>query len=203
MENHEKILEGIQADITPIVNKSSEVALILTPEAEARAVEFLSQVKRRFKLVDDMRKLLAKPIKEALDNVNHRFNSILQPLEDAEGRVKSALSQWRQSDTFKALEADKAALDQSIGDAIKAGDVAELESLALSQQALNAQVGTVHTQSGSVHYRNVKQWKVTNLDEIPRNFLMPDEKAIKAAIKEGLIIPGIETWVEKQPITRT
>lgn len=203
MENHEKVLEGIQADITPIVNKSSEIASILTPEGEARGVEFLAQVSRRYKLVDEMRKSLTRPIKAALDNINTRFNAILKPLEAAEARVKTALSEYRQSDAFKALELEQASINKEVVEALREGDVEKLEDLAHEQALVASQTGTIHTESGAVHYRTTKHWKVSDLEAIPRNFLMPDEKAIKEAVKQGLIIPGIHVWEEKQAVIRT
>lgn len=203
MENHEKVLEGIQADITPIVKKSAEVSEILTPESEARAVEFIAQVKRSLKLVDEMRKVLVKPIRDALDNVNQRFSAILKPLEEAETTVKASLSQYRQSGTFLALQKQAEETEQKAREAIASGDIAAMEQLADEQALARSQTGTVQTTSGSVHYRTNKQWRISNLDLVHRNFLIPDEKAIKEAIKQNLTIPGVEVWEEKVPILRT
>ena len=99
-----KELAMLRDDADGLLAKAGEVGSITEIGQEARAVEFLAQVKRRAKIVDDKRKEYVAPLKAVIDNVNADFKSILLPLEEAERIVKAGMTAFRGSQDFRDAE---------------------------------------------------------------------------------------------------
>ena len=47
--------------------------------------------------------------------------------------------------------------------------------------------------------RNIR-FEITDMEQIPKAYLLVNEAAIKAAIKDGFDVPGIRHWIEMTPI---
>lgn len=197
------IIARINDEIAPIVAKATEVAVISDAQSENRAVEFLSQVKRRFKLVDEQRTFAVKPLNDHVKALNERFKITLGPLADAERIVKDAMIEYRKSVEFKEAEERRLSLEQEAHLAVKQGDTAGLVKIADAHALASAAAPkTIESMSGKAHFREVWKFEIEDPTLIPAAFLMPNEKAIKEAIETGEKIPGVKSYTEKVPVIR-
>lgn len=196
-------LARIGSEIEPIIQKLPEVLAIEDGESEARASEFLLQIQRRYKLVEDKRKSYVAPIKEQIKVIEADFNKYLYPLKEAIDKTRMALTAWRNSATFKEAEAKRLEIEAKAKEAIRAGDAVAVSELveAHHEAAIDAP-SIVRANSGSVYYRDDLRIEIADASAIPREYLIPDEKAIRAAVKNGAVIPGVKSWVEKIPVSR-
>lgn len=199
----------LRSDAHSLLCKAEEVADITTLEHENRAVEFLVQVKRRFKIADGKRKDYVIPLKAVIDKLNADFSTILEPLEQAETIVKAGISLFRDTEDFKAKEVARLLAEYVATRAINdyrnetTQDTLETAQIAiLAQHEASADAPkTVATQSGQARFRKDWKFEIIDEDEVPREMCTPDPVKIRAWIKNGTRdIQGIKIWEETTPI---
>lgn len=204
LKSPDAALEAIRAEIAPIVAKANIIADIQSPEAEARAVEFLVQIKRRYDMMDAARTFLVKPLNEHVKKINAQFKQDLVPLDEAEAKVKAGMTAWRGSEAFKKLEEARVTLEQEALHAVKTGDTGAIAAIG-AEHAMAAQMAPtqVESMSGKAHFRDTTKFEVTDESLIPDAFWSVDEKKIGAAVKAGAKeIPGVRIWTEQTPVIR-
>lgn len=213
----------LRDDANTLLYKAEEVAQISSLEQEARAAEFLTQAKRRAKIVDEKRRDYVAPLKAVIDKVNADFKTILEPLEQAEVIVKKGMSAFRSAEDFRLKEEARKEAERTAKAAIVAAtETMAPESLEKAQEAVSAlhearaeAPRTVETVSGG-QARFRKDWKF----EIVDGSLLPprvSEAVLKLAFEKGLYdqivrglmkagereIPGVRIWEESTPIILT
>ncbi len=202
-------LMELRNDADGLLNKAREVAAITELTHEARACEFLAQVKRRAKIVDDKRKEYVAPLKAGIDNVNADFKSILIPLEQAEAIVKKGMVAFRDAEEFKAREAARieaeAVARRMIAEASRDMSQDNLERATEASWELNDARAlapkTVETQSGKAQFRKSWKFEVVEPNAVEREFCSPDDRIIRDAVKNGLReTRGIRIWEESVPV---
>lgn len=220
--NNEQEIAKLREDANLLLFKSEEVAAIATPEQEARATEYLAQVKRRYKLVDEKRKEYVKPLKDVIDKINADFKTILDPLQQVEVIVKRGMTDYRDSEEFKEKEKARVMAELQAKQAANAlkNDMTP-ENLQRAQEAGKelAEARTeapkaVGTQSGTAAFRKEWKFKIVDGSKLPDRV---NEAVLKLAFEKGLYdqvirgmiksghrdIPGVEMWEESTPIIRS
>lgn len=195
--NHNQEIEKITADTSVIMQKMNEIVLIEDPQQEARAVEFLKQIKMRLKVCDDARTRLVKPLNDHVKMINAEFKTTTDPLNEADQRVRGAITAFRNSLAFKQAEADRKKLEDDARDAIAAGDVGKLQDVN-DAHAVASELAPVRvqTQSGRASFRKVWRYAIENETIIPDEYWKVDEAFISLSIKSGQSIPGVRAWQE-------
>lgn len=209
MQNPIEATEMLQLrnDADGLLNKAGQVADITELSHEARATEFLAQVKRRARIVDDKRKEYVAPLKAVIDNVNADFKSILLPLEEAERIVKKGMVAFRDSEEQKAREAARIEAERKARIAIsmagtEVGTVEEAQDAIMARRDAQAEAPkTVETQSGKAQFRKTWKFEVVNPSEVTRDLCSPDERIIREAVKNGLReAHGVRIYEESVPV---
>ena len=221
LENNKEMIQ-YRDDAEKLRAKSTEVAVITTPDDESRAIEFLSQIKRRVKIVEGKRKEYVVPLKEVIDRVNADFKHVTLPLDEAEVIIKRGLTNYRDSQEFKAketarIEAEHNAMiavgnlkrDMSLENMGKADEAGKVLVEANQEAPKNVAV-----QSGAGSYR--KDWKSEVIDRkaVSPNFieavlLLAYEKGLYDQVARGFVkagtreMPGLKIWEETVPIIRS
>jgi len=205
-----KEIVQLRDDANTLLYKAEEIAVINNLDEEARAVEFLTQTKRRAKIVDEKRKEYVAPLKAVIDKVNDDFKTILEPLAQAEVIVKRGMTTFRDSEELRkkqeareeAERAAKAAVntfknemtDESMGKA--------QEAIGALQEAKAEAPRTVEGASGG-QARFRKDWKFEIVDAsiVPAEYRVVDAALVRAAVKKGeREIPGVRIYEESTPI---
>ena len=198
-------IEKIKHDADIILSKLESVMSITDAEGEARASEFMLQIQRRYKLVDDKRKQYVQPLNDQVKVINNDFKMILGPLDEALKHVKTALSAWRNGQAFKEAEERRLEIEASAKDAVRAGDAVAVAGLVEDHREAAAEAPRiVRATSGSVSFRDEQKFEVVDPLQVPYEYLVVDERLIRAAVKAGkLVIPGVKIWTEKVPVGRS
>jgi hypothetical protein len=215
MENIVKIpvetpeVAQLRDDANGLLYMAEEVAEISSLENESRAVEFLSQVKRRAKIVDAKRKEYVAPMKAIIDKWNHDFKKILSPLEQAEVIVKKGMVKFRDTEDFRIKEQARKEAERVAKEAIAVvtKDVTQ-ENMESAQEAISAvqeakveAPKTVQTQSGEARFRRDWKFEVLDASSVPRKYCAPVDSLIRAAVKAGeREIAGVRVYEESTPI---
>lgn len=135
----------------------------------AFAGELVKMAKEKWKALEERRTEVTRPLNEALRAVNGWFKPAQEPYKQAEQVLKQKISAY-----LLAQRAANAAAMQAAAQAAQAGDVDQ------AAQHVAALVEAPRVQGVSM--REVWDFEVVNLDEVPREFLCLDEAKVRAAI---------------------
>jgi hypothetical protein len=170
-------------------------------DTEKEAVLFLGRIKDNTKSLESQLSFLTKPLKDHVKAIKAEFDRLINPLEAADKTVRDAITAWRNSPEFKELEAKRLAIENHAREAVRDNDVEKLEVLSGEHlNAANLAPKMVKTNEGNMSMRKNIRIEITDMEQIPKAYLLVNEAAIKAAIKDGFEVPGIRHWIEMTPI---
>lgn len=192
-------------------------------EASKNALTAGREVKAYLKQVEDLRKELVAPLKEQAKRIDAYAKQIAEPLERAEGHVKKELAQWeleldrrRREELRKAeearakaeaearLRADEERKANELASIFDESPEAEQKQAVIEVEAKREMVAIRQDHKATVNSINEmkvpgarKVWTFTieSLADVPREFLVLDEKAVRSAINGGRReIPGLSIF---------
>lgn len=169
------VLESLRKKSAPLIKKLEGVTVATNDEYGA-VTAHLKQLKEYGKEADRQLKTITDPLKLAAANAKKIFQPFFDRLDAIEVETKKQLKVF--VDRQEQLAA-KTMQDFDEGKIKKVGTV-------LAKQAELA----VSSESASV--RKVTKLKCIDADLTPRQYLMPNEAAIMAALKEGKKVKGWE-----------
>ena len=154
---------------------------------------WLQDLKAKQRELEDNRKEIIKPLNEVKKLVDALFDRPLSKLKAAEQMLKAALIGYQE----RAAKREQAALEQAVV-ASNAGD-------SKTAVALIAQASAQQATASGISTREVYKFEIVDASLLPRDLLIPDEKAIGALVraKKGQIeIPGVKVVIEKSMTVR-
>lgn len=187
--------------VTDMERQAAELE-VKSSEAAQNATEMTGQVKRLAKSIDERRKeIIAEP-----DSFVRKVNGFVKPLSDRlktlEGFLKRKLSDFAYQQELARREAER--LQREAAEKLQA----ELNQQAAAKGVEPVQVAPVAlqqkqgpTRSDTAVASTVMVWKheVTDPKAVPREYLMVDDAAIKAAIRGGIReIPGVRIYEDAE-----
>ncbi len=150
------------------------------------ASEILTDIKGKKKTLENERGKATRPLLDALNVIRGWFKPAVEVLAQCENKLKAKISGYHR----EQREKQQAAL-QAAGDASMQGDVQG------AQQAMGrAQAAEVHKAPG-VQMREVIKFEVFDVTQVPREFLMINERAIQQHIMQhgaSVEISGVKIW---------
>lgn len=162
----------------------------------AKATEFLSELNKTGDRIKAEEEKVTKPLNEALKAERGRFKPFKDSIADAVARVRAEMTTYRTKVKAKE-EDDKAKL------ALRAAKgTISLDKAAEKLAAIEVPKGPIQTTSGSVSFRTVPKFEVLDTSKLPSAYILPNEPAIREAMKDGLKLPGVRYYNEEQPINR-
>jgi colicin import membrane protein len=209
---------------TEIMVKSYDNYIVANQKNYNDAGESLKVIKSKYKEVDDLRKSLTKPLDDSKKRIMELFGKPLDFLEKAEQAVKSAMLKWQQEQERirkaeeerlqaeqrrqaaelerQAKEAEERAAKLKTSEAREKAEAkaAELKSQAAVVASVNPVVESAFVAVKGVATRTVWKFKIVDVNKIPREFMIPDEKLIgkMAEVTKGTKkIDGVEFYSEE------
>lgn len=183
-------------------------------EAIKRCKEMQRQVKQVFDPDIVRLKEEKKKIDKEIKSIEGKMDQYLVPLEEAEKILKGKLAAYQMEAERKRKEeeerqrkqaeeqariAKQKIEDQLLEVAIETGNEAVLEAnIQVAVPKIEPLPATPKIEG--VSFRTVYRYEIIDPMQIPREFLMPNEKAIQAYVNETKAegnIPGVRMYVEK------
>ena len=172
------------------------------------ATNLLSYISSTKKNIEETRKSMVKPINDGLKAINDWFKRFSAPLETADGLLRKKVLVYRQQQE-QIRRAEEERLRK----------LAEAEQKKLEKQAkkdgvmappppppvmiIPEQARTVHSDMGAVSAKLVWDFEIEDENKVPRNFMIVNEKAIRAAVKAGVRnIPGVKVFQKEELAVR-
>lgn len=186
-------LQTIERTVNPIVTTAT--ALTITSDADMpRATELLSQVNKALDQVTDEEDKVVKPLKEALKAEQGRWKPIKTTLESARDAIRTAMSKYQ---TSVALARKKE--EERLASRVTKGTM-KMETAAKKLAEAPVPVEAVATASGSIRFRTVQKLVIEDVKAVPREYMVVDEVAVRAALKAGKTVAGCVLVDEQVPM---
>jgi len=169
------------------VTKATEVAnkvVVKDEKTEAKAAEVLSKLNKAKDEITERKEEITKPLNAALKSARALF----KPLEE-DLTVAISMVRRRMADYHSEKEQERKDKLEKIAAREKKGTI-KTETALRKVGELEETKTQVNTEEGAVKYAKVKDYVVEDESKLPRKYLVPDMKAIKAALKEGKKVPG-------------
>lgn len=172
------------------------IAPIQTKKDMVAATELLSQANKYLKAVIEEKEKVTKPLNEALKAERARFKPLETKLEGMIAAIRANMSTYQTAEVARARE-EAAKIAARIGEG--KGKL-KVETAVNKIENIETADESVSTDSGMVKFREDKVLKITDEEKIPRKFLLVDEKAVLAALKNGEKVPGAEIEIKLVPV---
>jgi hypothetical protein len=188
----QKELVPIEKTVTLVSKKVADL-VIKDQESMATASEYRSQLKEYAKSIKEKKAEVLDPLNETLK----KFKSWFKPVED-----KCEANLTIIDNKMVAYQTSKIAKEK----AEEAKIVAKMESGKIGiDKAVDklAQIDRVdkkvETDSGSTSFVEHQCFEVMDVTMLPVEYILPNEVAIRSAMKEGKKLPGVRYYTEQRP----
>lgn len=196
-EQEVKELQREQNDVVTSV-ESMEIA---DQEGMERATGLLSMIARAKKSVEERRKFFTKPLNDQVSKINALFKELASPLEEADKALRQKMLDYkREQDRLaraererlrKLQEKEQKRLERQ---AAKKGAPAPPPPPPVPYATEQTPI-TTRSEAGTVTAKKTWDFEIVDESKLPRQWLIPNEKAIRAAVKAGVRdIPGVRVF---------
>lgn len=178
------------------LERQLEALTITTAESAADCQRGLAEVARALKTCDETRIAQTAPYREKAAAINEAWRPVVTGLEKLKRLAEEKIKGWNEAERRRRLREEQAAREAAAEAARKAEeaqtDAAEIEAQAKLADARNALAVIetaprgIRTESGTTSSSWVWTYAVVKAEDVPRQYLMLDEKAIRAAIAAGV-----------------
>lgn len=190
------VLEPFRSKAKDLAAKASAIK-VQDQETQLAATTLAGTIKKVAKTVEDARKEYTAPINEHVKAVNGLAKEITTPLDTGMRHLTGQLNQYAakveldrrkaEEEARRQAEAEQKRLD---AEAKAAGVEAPIVPEVLPAKSEKA---TVRTETGTSYQRKVWTFEVEKLADVPREYMLLNEKAVNAAIRNGVrSIPGLK-----------
>lgn len=190
MQIEERELTALKGQISKLENQAHAVT-IETAEDYTHAIDIVSKLKETGSTIKNKKESITKPLNEALRNARELFAPIEQQFLNAEAIIKTKLLDYKRKKDAEAL-----AEEAKIASKVEAGHM-KLETAERKLDQVERVETTTRGKIGEVQVRKIKRVRITDVALLPREYLVPDEVAIRRDALGGKAIPGVEIYEEE------
>lgn len=184
------------AEIKTVKSKENADAVLLTLKDAAQVP----------KLIEKKRKEMVKPFNETVREINNYAKGLVQNLPDEILRVKGLVQDFQEELNAKEAEKEKKLEEERLAALKKKEDSGEQSLEDMMNDSLVShdieKEEDVPVKVEKTHVKGMKKvWthEVVDSNLIPQDYMVIDEKAIRAAIKAGVReIPGLKIYQENK-----
>lgn len=177
------VLETVEKQSTPLIRKIIGITISTNEQYEMVAAN-IAKLKEYRKQAEEELSGIIDPLKLSTKNAQNLFKPFFTQVNESEAIGKAAMLEYVNKNQLKAAK-----VEQDFED----GKIKRISTVTSKTSELR----DTSSESASVK----KLWRLTIVNEkkIPREFLVPDESAIKEAFKRGEKVAGCE-WKQENTI---
>lgn len=198
------------AEVTSIVQQARDLKIV-DAQTNQFALDMLASCRKAVKKVDALKKRWLDPLNDQIKLIRGDFDSMKAPAQEADSILSAKTSEYRAKERERAAKAQARAnaiaerrIAKAAQDAEARGDEAPIVAPVLPSVVAPAKsIGTAD--GGSVSYRKTPHIEIVDAAAVPRAFCIPNEKAIRAALVNGVVaeIPGVRFWYTEDAVVRS
>lgn len=188
-------IEVLKEEIHPVVAEAKGL-VIKDSEGMKVATVLLSKLNKFNDRVVEEREKVTKPLNEALRAERARWKPIETVNEEAIGIVREKMSEYQTAELKRQRE-EEAKIANRVGDG--KGKI-KIETAMKKMDEIKKVDESVNTDEGKVKFREDRVLKITDVNKIPREYMVVDEKKVLLALKLGTSVPGAEVIIKMVPL---
>jgi hypothetical protein len=186
----EKELSLVKTQAEKALSIVSEL-VIKTSDDYANADEIRGKIKQVGKMIKEKKEEITKPINESLKRIRELFRPIETTHEQAIEIIDSKMISYRKLEEAR-IEAEK----EKIAKKVETGYIKP--ETAISKMAQAGDVKSDLKIAGvKTSVRKLARVRITNEADIPRDYLVVNEKLVLEALKAGKVVAGAELYYEE------
>jgi len=182
-------------ELATIEEKATTLS-ITNPQDLAQATELLSQVNRYKDAILAEKDKVMRPILDAANAERARWKPEETKLEIIIIAIRKEITTYQTAAKATAND-QKQAVVARIGSG--RGHIT-LDTATTRLEAIDEPQAIVSTQSGSLRFRTMDRFEITDIAKLPAEYLLPNEPAIRQAQKAKTAIEGVRYFTEEVPI---
>ena len=171
--NVQVVLHALEKEAKPLKKAISDLAIKSNGDFDT-AAQLLKALKDKAKAAEAEEKKITDPLKQAMSAAKSHFKPFYDAIYALETDTKLKMGIWLEHQKKEALKLDEA---------LESGAIKKASTFLRKREDL------VVT-STSAKIRTLQKLEIFNARLIPAEFLIPDEKAIENALKDGREVPG-------------
>ena len=192
-------------DLTQLVTqRDAELArveqlVVQTEDDYAMGGGILGTLKVLWKRGDGLRKEATKPHRDETARINAQYDLVLDPIKHAITRVDTTMQGFRR--LVREQKEKEQAKFLRLATKKSTGQIPEV-----IVPIVPPQEKSIHTETGTLTYKQVPQWEMVDESKLPYEFWMVDTakigKLVKAGAKAKMFNDAIKIWFEETPSFR-
>ena len=176
-------------------------------ESQLAATTLAGTIKKIAKTVEDARKDYTAPFNDHIKAVNGLAKEIAAPLDTGMRHLTGQLNQYAAKVELERRKAEEEARRQAEAEQKRLNAEAKAAGVEapLVPEVLPAkpEKAAVRTEAGTSYQRKTWTFEVEKPDEVPREYMLLNEGAVRAAIKNGVrTIPGLKIFETTSTVIR-
>ena len=189
-----KQLVPFQKKVSALASQVESLEIVDATSMQSGVV-ILSNMNKYMDSVKEQKEKLTKPINESLKNIRAMFKPLETTYEIAIEALRGKMTKFQTESVAKArIE------EQRIADRVGSGTGhLKIETAIKQIEKVETPEKEISTTSGLVQFVETKKFEVTNLAAVPVDYILPNEVAIRNAMKLGKEIPGVRYYTEMVP----
>ncbi len=194
MTSQSKELIPLQKKISTLASEASSL-IIASPKDMQEATTILSNINKYADSVKEQKETLTKPINLSLKNIRSMFKPLEESYESAIAIIRQKMTQYKMAEDERVrIEEEKitARIKEGKGNLSISKAVEKIDQIERPEKETS-------TDAGLVQFVATKKFEIIDKSKIPLDYLIPDETAIRKAMKEGIELPGIRYYIEQVP----
>ena len=200
MEINTKEIAVVKGQVSKAQTAADSI-IIVDDATMLEAGETRKKIKLVGKLIKEKKEEITKPMNEALKSVRALF----APLEDGYERVESLIAS-KMVEYQRKVDAERRRVEDEATRKLAEAQRKAAEGTITDKQAQRVEKSVekkleatpeVIKKSEAFHTRTVKKFRILDVTAIPREYLVPDEVKIRAAMMAGQAVSGVEYYEDK------
>lgn len=210
-ERAEKI-SAIESDSKSIAKKAEKI-VVTNEKQEQEAINFLAEIKGRYKRIEEVRLYLTRPLNDLVKKYNNQFKAQSGLYLEIEQKVKRALSVFAMKREEEARKKREEEIKKAEEEIEKARKEAEKNGMPepINQEIVPETIDpekTIRTDEAKATYKTEMKARIIDVNKLPIKYRKQilalavekglADRVIREALKEGVReIEGVEIWEEK------
>jgi len=182
---------------TIIINKVKELDIVDSSTMET-ATEMLSQLNKTSDRITEETEKVTRPLLDALNAERKRWKPSLDLLKESIDIVRTKITKY-QTEAKRLAQLEEEKIASRIGEG--KGKL-KIETAVAKIEKIEQPESKVSTDTGSISFKTVQKFEITNMAAVPVDYILPNETAIRNAMKRGKELPGVRYYEEQVPINR-
>lgn len=185
----------LEKEIIPFVQKAEKLVVIRNAKDMEAASEARTQLKKYSKQITAVKETVTKPLNAALKAARALFATVEDRVEESLTAIDKAMIAY-QTEQKRIADEKEAKIAARVGEGkgkLKAETAIE------KMGEIEKPSEKVATESGGTQFITVPVFKVVDVTKLPAEYLLPNEVKIRAAMKAGIQLPGVEYSTEERP----